>query len=70
MGHHLSLLPDGGDLEQGVRVRDIDLAIRDQAGRMIVVVDDETARTRATLTMAAEIVTPRAISAQPPTDGA
>src|SRR3954468_20471505 len=64
MGHALSLgQPDGAEYDEDLEFASIEEAIGElQAGRMIVVVDDEDRENEGDLTMAAEMITPEAVN--------
>jgi 3,4-dihydroxy-2-butanone 4-phosphate synthase/GTP cyclohydrolase II len=64
MGHALSLLqPESTEYDEDFEFASIEEAIGElQAGRMIVVVDDEDRENEGDLTMAAEMITPEAVN--------
>jgi 3,4-dihydroxy-2-butanone 4-phosphate synthase/GTP cyclohydrolase II len=64
MGHALSLgQPEGAESDEDFEFASTDEAIGElQAGRMIVVVDDEDRENEGDLTMAAEMITPEAVN--------
>jgi 3,4-dihydroxy-2-butanone 4-phosphate synthase/GTP cyclohydrolase II len=64
MGHALSLgQPDSTECDEDFEFASIEEAIGElQAGRMIVVVDDEDRENEGDLTMAAEMITPEAVN--------
>src|SRR5262245_61666193 len=65
MGHTLALVPDAGRIvdDDAPAFATIDAAIRElQAGRLVVVVDDEDRENEGDLMIAAEMITPEAVN--------